>query len=69
MQTNISMNTDPDIPEQGVELAKLIYDVAQDCDTSGGYRRTIDLSGLLDNILTTIETVKIRHDNPNLSQV
>ena len=68
MQTNISMNTDPDIPEQGVELAKLIYDVAQDCDTSGGYRRTIDLSGLLDNILTTIETVKIRHDNPNLSE-
>ena len=68
MQTNISMNTDPDIPEQGVELAKLIYDVAQDCDSSGGYRRTIDLSGLLDNILTTIETVKIRHDNPNLSE-
>ena len=68
MQTNISINTDPDIPEQGVELAKLIYDVAQDCDTSGGYRRTIDLSGLLDNILTTIETVKIRHDNPNLSE-
>ena len=68
MQTNIPTNTDPDIPEQGVELAKLIYDVAQDCDTSGGYRRTIDLSGLLDNILTTIETVKIRHDNPNLSE-
>ncbi len=60
---------DLNVPETGLDLAQLIYDVARECDTTGGYRRTVNFSGLLDDVLTQIEIVKIRNKNPNLSEV
>lgn len=69
MQSDNSTKMELDIPEKGVDLAKLIYDVAGECDTSGGYRRTVDFSGLLDDVLTQIEIARIRNKNPNLSEI
>lgn len=57
-----------ELPERGVELAKLIFDVARECDTTGGYRGSIDASGLIDEILTQIEIVRLKHENPHLPE-
>lgn len=66
MEDDSNMTLDFDLPERGLELAKLVFDVAEECNTSGGYRRTIDFSGLLDKILIQVETVRLHHENQNL---
>lgn len=68
MQNDMTMNIDPDIPEQGVELAKLIYDVAQDCETHRSFRFSLDARSLADEIKLEIRIAKIRYDNPHLPE-
>lgn len=68
MQSDITADLELDIPERGLDLAKLVFDVAGECNTTGRYRRSIDFSGLLDDIIIQIEIVKARQDNPNLSE-
>ena len=68
MQPDNTLNIGLGLPEKGLALAKLIFDVAGECDTTGGYRGSIDASGLLDEILTQIEIVRLKHENPNLPE-
>ena len=68
MQPEIILNTELDLPEKGLDLAKLIFDVARECDTTGGIRGTIDVSGLVDEILNQIEILSLQHENPDMSE-
>lgn len=68
MQIDIIMNIDPDIPERGVELAKLIYDVAQECDTKRSISYSLDARSLADEIKLEIRIFKVRHENSHLPE-
>lgn len=68
MQSDIIMGMGLDLPERGLDLAKLVFDVAVECDTTGGYRRSIDINVFLDEVLTQIEIARVRHENPNLPE-
>ena len=68
MQFDITAALELDIPETGLDLAKLVFDVARECNSTGGYSRSIDFSGLLDDILIQIAIVKAQQNNPNLSE-
>lgn len=61
------MNTDYKLVEKGMELARLVFDVASECDTSvRSY--TMDLSGFVDEIMTRLEITKVRFENPDLPE-
>ena len=68
MQSDITADLELDIPERGLDLANLVFDVADECKTTGVYRRTIDFSGLMDEVLTEVEAVRLRIENPNLPE-
>ena len=68
MQFNITAALELDIPEKGVDLAKLIFDVAEDCNTSYSMRHSIDMNDFADKIMIELEIFKVRHDNSHLPE-
>lgn len=62
------IETDLDLTEKGVDLAELIFDIADECDTSQINYGSIDLSGALDEMLIRFDILSFRHKNPHLSE-
>ena len=56
------------LPETGVDLAKLIFSVAQECDSSKSMNFSIDLSSLADEIMLELKILRVQHENPHLSE-
>lgn len=68
MENCTGKNIELDLSEQGMDLANLIFHVAQDCDNSYAFKGFIDASGFRDEILFQIKIAKVQYDNPNLSE-
>ena len=68
MEDCTGKNIELDLSEQGMDLANLIFRVAQDCDNSYAFKGSIDASGFRDEILFQIKIAKVQYDNPNLSE-
>ena len=68
MGTDVATNMDLDLPEEGANLANLIFRVAHDCDDSLISKRSIDFRGVLDEMLFQVEIAKVKYDNPQLSE-
>lgn len=54
-----------DLSEKGIDLANLIFRVAQEFDDS--FKGSIDLSGFRDEIFFQIKIAKVKYDNSHLS--
>lgn len=68
MQTDTTMNIGLDLPETGIDLANLIFSVAQECDSSCSFRYSIDGNSFLDEILIQLEIARMRHESSHLSE-
>ena len=68
MQSDITAGLELDIPERGLDLAELVFDVAQECDTSHTIRHSLDFSDFADKILIELLTFKVRHENSHLPE-
>lgn len=68
MQPDITVSIGLDVAEKGVELAELVFDIAQECDTTRAYRRTINLNSFVDKIALRLEIFKVQQENAHLPQ-
>lgn len=68
MENCIATEIELDLHEKGADLANLIFRVAQDCDNSFAFKRSIDLRGVVDETLFQIKIAKMQYDNPHLSE-
>lgn len=68
MQFDITSDLKLDISEKGLDLAKLVFDVAEECNTSYSIRHSIDMNDFADKIMIELEIFKVRHDNAHLPE-
>jgi len=68
MKTETIIRKSLDLTEKGVDLAKLIYEMAEECDTTNTFSRSIDLNGFLDDMTLHIEILNIQHKNQHISE-
>lgn len=68
MWHDITINKDLDLPEKGVALAEIIFDVAKECDNTHSFERSIDLNGFVDKLSLQLEIFRVRHENPHFTE-
>ena len=68
IQTDTTMNASFDLPEKGVDLAKLVFDVAKECDRTRFSGCSIDLDSFKDEIMSQLKICRVQHENSHLPE-
>lgn len=68
MKTEAIIRTSLDLTEKGVDLAKLIFNTADECDAKDTFSCSIDLSDFRDKMILQVEILSIQHKNQHLSE-
>ena len=68
MQPNLNAHLELDVPDRGLDLAELVFSVAEECNTSHSFMHSLNTNDFADKIILKMEIFKVRHENSHLPE-